>query len=208
MAGSVASPREQNVVLREQVRQLQQALAPVALLPGHWRLTTTKERLLRAIRAVGPNLPLHERAMLALYAMWEDAPEQKLLDVLVCKIRRKLMEAQAQIRIERIDWIITGGETDQGPHRAGPTHPDWLRQIPDACAASDVPHHHEQNGEWADAGSVPGEILKDFDVRGVTGDGVVRLGKKAAGRLLDGVEHNGFPGPLAPADALDVAGAA
>ncbi|GJD36275.1 DUF5131 family protein [Methylobacterium aerolatum] len=146
--------------------------------------------------------------MLALYAMWEDAPEQKLLDVLVCKIRRKLMEAQAQIRIERIDWIIAGVETDQGPHRAGPTHPDWLRQIPDACAASDVRHHHKQNGEWADADSVPGEILKDSasaESRATASSG---LGKKAAGRLLDGVEHNGFPGALAPADALDVAGAA
>ena len=106
---------------------------------------------------------------------------------------RIIRDALRLSAIERIDWVITGGETDQGAHRARPTHPDWLRQIRDACAAAGVPYHHKQNGEWTDADSVPSEILEDFDVRGLTADGVIRLGKKAAGRLLDGVEHNGFP---------------
>lgn len=101
---------EERETLREQVRQLEEALAPTALLPRAWRLTKTEERFIRAIRAVGPNLLHHERAMLTLYGMWEDAPEQKILDVMICKIRRKLMEAQAQIRIETIwgrGWRMT-----------------------------------------------------------------------------------------------------
>lgn len=106
---------------------------------------------------------------------------------------RIIRDALRLSAIERIDWVITGGETDQGAHKARPSHPDWYRAIRDACAAAGVPYLHKQNGEWADADSVPSEILEDFDVRGLTGDGVVRLGKKAAGRLLDGVEHNGFP---------------
>lgn len=93
---------EERDTLLEQVRQLEEALAPTAVLPRAWRLTATEERLLRALRAVGPNVLHHERAMLTLYGMFEDAPQQKILDVLVCKIRRKLMEAQAQIRIETI----------------------------------------------------------------------------------------------------------
>lgn len=108
---------------------------------------------------------------------------------------RIIRDALRLSTIERVDWVITGGETDQGAHKARPSHPDWYRAIRDACAAAGVPYLHKQNGEWADADSVPSEILEDFDVRGLTADGVVRLGKKAAGRLLDGVEHNGFPEP-------------
>ncbi|MBE7198377.1 MAG: helix-turn-helix domain-containing protein [Parafilimonas terrae] len=93
---------EERDTLLEQVRQLEEALAPKAILPRTWRLTATEERLLRALRAVGPNVLHHERAMLALYGMLDEAPQQKILDVLICKIRRKLMEAQAQIRIETI----------------------------------------------------------------------------------------------------------
>lgn len=93
---------EERDTLLEQVRQLEEALAPTAILPRAWRLTATEERLLRALRAVGPNVLHHERAMLTLYGMFEDAPQQKILDVLICKIRRKLMEAQAQIRIETV----------------------------------------------------------------------------------------------------------
>lgn len=96
--------------LREHIRQLEEALAPTSILPRAWRLTATEERLLRALRAVGPNVLHHERAMLTLYGMLEDAPQQKILDVMICKIRRKLMEGQAQIRIETIwgrGWRMT-----------------------------------------------------------------------------------------------------
>lgn len=47
-----------------------------------------------------------------------------------------------------IDWVIAGGETDQGGHDARPTHPDWLRSLRDQCAEADVPFHLKQNGEW------------------------------------------------------------
>ncbi|BAQ44345.1 bacteriophage protein gp37 [Methylobacterium aquaticum] len=96
-------------------------------------------------------------------------------------------------RHECVDWVITGGETDQGKHKARPSHPDWFRQIRDACAAAGVPYLHKQNGEWVDADSLPSEALEDYDIRGLTADGVARVGKKHSGRLLDGVEHNGFP---------------
>lgn len=102
--------RDENETLREQIRQYQEALAPRALLPKSWRLTGKQETLLRALRAVGPNVLHHERAMLALYDMWEDAPDQKILDIMICHIRRKLMEAQAQIRIETVwgrGWRMT-----------------------------------------------------------------------------------------------------
>lgn len=115
--------------------------------------------------------------------------------------------------IERIDWVITGGETDQGGHKARPTATTWLRQIRDACAAAGVPYHHKQNGEWQGGITArdgePGQFALhwaeapgrwsylDYGPRQFAQFGtdarMTRVGKKAAGRLLDGVEHNGFP---------------
>lgn len=107
-------------------------------------------------------------------------------------------------RVWDIDWVITGGETDQGSHKARPTHPAWFRQIRDACAEAGVPYHHKQNGEWLPAGdwyddhpvSLVQREWRDGEWQEVRPDAeeyVARIGKKAAGRLLDGVEHNGMP---------------
>lgn len=103
-------------------------------------------------------------------------------------------------RFNRVDWIICGGES--GP-KARPMHPDWARSLRDQCAAAGVPFLFKQWGEWAPGHKEYGNELP-FDLRtGSTGfewyTGEVmtcktlRVGKKAAGRLLDGVEHNGFP---------------
>lgn len=82
-----------------------------------------------------------------------------------------------------LDWIIAGGETDQGAHKARPAHPDWFRGLRDQCAAAGVPFHFKQWGEWAPAAANAGP-----------GDGLIaRVGKKAAGRALDGVLHDARP---------------
>lgn len=89
-----------------------------------------------------------------------------------------------------IDWVITGGETDQGEHKARPTHPDAFRTLRDQCAAAGVPYHHKQNGEW-----LPVEVPEgDAPVHRFP-DGVImqRVGKDKSGRLLDGVTHDAFP---------------
>lgn len=52
------------------------------------------------------------------------------------------------IRKLGFDWIIAGGETSQGSHRARPSHPDWFREIRDACAAAGVPFFFKQWGDW------------------------------------------------------------
>jgi protein gp37 len=83
---------------------------------------------------------------------------------------------------QHLDWVITGGETDQGAHKARPSHPDWFRSLRDQCAAAGVAYHHKQNGEWGhcpDRSAIP--------------DHVFRVGKKAAGRLLDAVTHDARP---------------
>lgn len=102
-----------------------------------------------------------------------------------------------------IDWLIVGGES--GPN-ARPMHPQWARDIRDQCAAAGVAFHFKQHGAWISVpdlrrlpgGSGPGFGAFDHCRHDMEAE-CVRVGKKAAGRLLDGVEHNGMPDTPRPA---------
>jgi protein gp37 len=89
-----------------------------------------------------------------------------------------------------LDWVIAGGES--GP-RARPMHPAWARSIRDQCQAAGVPFFFKQWGEWApapeDMNYAEGAALACRDSR-VT---LIRVGKKRAGRLLDGRVWNEYP---------------
>ena len=112
-----------------------------------------------------------------------------------------------------LNWIIAGGESGPG---ARPAHPNWFRSVRDQCAAAGVPFHFKQNGEWVevdgprcrsiDQGAAltghwmlpNGTLLKRDEASNrrhspYSTSVMARVGKKRAGRLLDGVEHNGFP---------------
>jgi len=102
------------------------------------------------------------------------------------------------------DWIITGGETDQGSHKARPTHPEWFRFLRDQAKAAGVPYHHKQNGEWVPVPKdqyeypwpIDGEKHCRLTVGGPkhgSGRPMLKVGKKLAGRMLDGVTHDEFP---------------
>ncbi len=88
-----------------------------------------------------------------------------------------------------IDWIIAGGESGPG---ARPSNPQWFRDLRDQCAAAGVPFLFKQWGEWVSVSEVEGfagNLIHEF----ADGRCVRRVGKKAAGRLLDGVTHDGVP---------------
>ncbi len=115
-----------------------------------------------------------------------------------------------------LDWIIVGGESGS---KARPMHPDWARSIRDQCAAAGTAFFFKQWGEWAPGeccGSRPtrAEDAATFYDENWDSPGwhyeritareseqmhrddepdVYRIGKKRAGRLLDGVEHNAMP---------------
>ncbi len=113
-------------------------------------------------------------------------------------------EMRDVLPIPKIDWVIVGGES--GPN-ARPMHPDWARSLRDQCADAGVPFHFKQWGEWAPTGdwyedhpvSLP---LRCWSDGGWTdkpefvlpdAEWLARVGKARAGRLLDGVQHDGFP---------------
>lgn len=107
-----------------------------------------------------------------------------------------------------IDWVIAGGESGHG---ARPMHPDWVCSLRDQCKDADVSFFFKQHGEWLpfydrdkddpDWRNIPKESPSVTYINlaggsGFHGDRVIyfkKVGKKAAGRLLDGVEHNEFP---------------
>lgn len=104
----------------------------------------------------------------------------------------------------RIDWVICGGESGPG---ARPMHPDWARGLRDQCEAAGVPFFFKQWGEWVPTDDRPwGEEaagVKDTTRHCWVSNGespslshhqrMARVGKKAAGRLLDGVLHDAYP---------------
>jgi protein gp37 len=77
-----------------------------------------------------------------------------------------------------LDWVIAGGETGIS---ARPTHPDWVRDLRDRCAVTGVPFYFKQWGEWGPA-SEEG-----------WGHRMVRCGRRAAGRVIDGRSWDEIP---------------
>lgn len=87
-----------------------------------------------------------------------------------------------------ISWVIAGGESGG---KARPSSPDWYRMIRDRCTDAGVPFLFKQWGEWAPL--PPEGVAKPSTVRTVGGRSMERVGKAAAGRLLDGVKYDGVP---------------
>lgn len=85
--------------------------------------------------------------------------------------------------MRRIDWVIVGGES--GP-KARPMHRDWVRSIRDQCVTAGVPFLFKQWGEYAPRFTIDPTTLD-------LGEGMFRVGKHAAGRMLDGCEWNSYP---------------
>lgn len=103
-----------------------------------------------------------------------------------------------------IDWIIVGGESGAG---ARPMHPDWARSIRDQCAAAGTAFLYKQHGAWAwasedktfDDAARHARIIygKNVSIQHFSnGRTAAFVGKKRAGRLLDGVTHDGYPEAL------------
>ncbi len=95
-----------------------------------------------------------------------------------------------------IRWIIQGGESDPYGLRSKRTvaraiHPDWIRSTRDQCAAARIPFLFKQWGEFGPAER--GAALSSVIAGGETIFGMKRMGKKAAGNIIDGRQHLEVP---------------
>lgn len=111
--------------------------------------------------------------------------------------------------LRQVDWVITGGESGSA---ARPARTDWYRMLREQCEETGVPFHFKQFGEWAPM-SLPtrglptryavmrGDHVDYMDERppelhSPVGEALERfawVGKKAAGRTLDGRIHDALP---------------
>lgn len=83
-----------------------------------------------------------------------------------------------------LDWVVVGGES--GPN-ARPMNHNWVSSIRNQCVGACVPFLFKQWGEWLPDNQNPA-------IQGPCGDTqAIRVGTKHAGRLLDGVLHDGYP---------------
>lgn len=118
-----------------------------------------------------------------------------------------------------INWVVVGGESGTN---ARPIHPSWAQSLRDQCQEFNVPFFFKQWGEWAprsgalcgggtDFGKLDPERKKWPKVIRLGEHGrntrslencdddageeiyMQRVGKKLAGRMLDGVEWNQYP---------------
>lgn len=115
-----------------------------------------------------------------------------------------------------IDWVIVGGESGRG---ARPMHPQWARDIRDQCQNAGVAFLFKQWGEWGpwysngEGEDGPGDAFVNLDSStghvwfnedlgyptnwsgnwNADSSCVSRVGKKAAGRELDGRTWDQYP---------------
>lgn len=125
--------------------------------------------------------------------------------------RYRMDDPQRKPLASRIQWVIAGGES--GP-KARPANPAWFRSMRDQCEAAGVPYFFKQWGEWEptdhwqlaanQSDAAKQTVLRLDGTRHANENaGVIkvsegeyamrRVGKKAAGRVLDGRFHDDMP---------------
>lgn len=128
-------------------------------------------------------------------------------------IRRILLYKPCFANSKGIDWVIAGGESG---HHARPVHPDWIRSLRDQCKEAGVAFFFKQWGEYKpyqtqpfgegiplNVFGKPTKIYRDNYFIDLPGNMPAiealknfvsfKVGKKAAGSLLDGAEYKAFP---------------
>lgn len=94
----IAAQRDTIDELRETVRQLEESMCPVRLLPREWRLTGAEERLLSALAASRADYLSKDRLLTAMNGI-DCETDVKIVDVFIFKLRKKL---PPEIEIETI----------------------------------------------------------------------------------------------------------
>lgn len=103
-----------------------------------------------------------------------------------------------QVATRRVDWVIAGGESGS---KARPMHPVWAKSLRDQCLAAEVPFLFKQWGAWVPSDRDHGLAVEPDGAHrplheSLPSPASVRMskvGKKKAGRVLDGRTWDDFP---------------
>ena len=109
----------------------------------------------------------------------------------------------------QIEWVVVGGESGPG---ARPMHPEWAEHLRDQCLGFEIPSHFKQWGNWSTIYRCeddpdfrnPPEVNNHTKRRWLNYEGgygfhghavvaVENVGKKKAGRVLDGLTWDEWP---------------
>jgi protein gp37 len=154
------------------------------------------------LTVISMKMPVPENVPVPLYGRqgWLDA------------LNGTFVHPTASYDSEWLDWVIAGGESGKD---ARPTHPNHFRVLRDQCKAAEVPFFFKQWGEWR-PWDYPAEQIspkdwgtfndmephltdypKDAFIRSLlhapVGTKMALVGKKNAGRMLDGQYYNETP---------------
>jgi len=106
--------------------------------------------------------------------------------------------------LDWLNWVICGGESGPG---ARPMHPDWVRSLRDQCVDAGTPFFFKQCGEWRESEITDKEYNRDgckterpvqyleptkYRDKALPTE-MLKVGKKAAGRELDGRTWDQYP---------------
>lgn len=98
-----------------------------------------------------------------------------------------------------LSWVVGGGEATARSPR--PTHPQWARDLRDQCQAAGVAFWWKQWGSWCHVDQMHPDVAVRVDAAvNLAGNPIrtFRVGKKAAGRLLDDREWSEQPAMVVP----------
>lgn len=146
----------------------------VARLPALAR--SVPAHLLPADGDIGPG----RNVFLGVSAEDQATADARAVPLMLADTPRRWLSAEpllGPIEIEPrwgLDWVVAGGESGPG---ARPMDPGWARSLRDRCIDLDIPFFFKQWGEHDERGK--------------------RVGKREAGRLLDGRTWDGYP-PVEP----------
>ena len=160
-----------------------------------WQLLTKRPQTVQRLAPWGENWPTN--VWLGTTVEDQDRADVRLPILLRVPARVRFLSCEpligridlsALVRHEReIDWVIAGGESGPG---ARPMDPSWIRSLRDFSRQLRIAFHFKQWGHWAptrpDTTTAKSTMLTDGVV-------LYAVGKKLAGRQLDGKTWNQLP---------------
>ena len=162
-----------------------------------WLLLTKRPEMVRRLVPWGVNWP--HNVWLGTTVEDQDSAESRLIHLAKLPAVIRFISAEPLLGSldlrpwlgTTINWVISGGES--GP-KARPSSPSWFRSLRQQCIDAAVPFHFKQWGDWTPSKGVNIPALPRGKTRKAEDNTLMfRVGKKAAGRLLDGTTWDGLP---------------